>query len=439
MGKKKGQGKKDHGKGGGKQNKHGRQHKFVRISAAANNSSLPGSSSQGDLDGDEEADHPKIPIPLAMWDLQHCDPKRCTGRKLARKGLLRTLKLSQRFDGIILSPMGTNCVSPQDRPLVESNGVAVIDCSWARLEETPFSRMRGSNPRLLPYLVAANPVNYGKPCQLSCVEALAATLYITGFQEYSLALLARLKWGPIFVELNRELLDIYASCRTGSEVVKAQQRWMTQLKQEREEQRLFDPMDIDMSKTTFNMNRQPAYDMPVSDDSEEEDDESDEDERSLGLECKEREGEDDEDEEEEEEEEEEGSGSSSVYQQGQDIVEMDESVSGEGTQSLDGCATFRFKTNCADQSERRLIDSRNFATKDAGLEENPGQTDANIVSSDMKGVDERTSSITQGLCGNFSPPTCQSTGCKEMDGCTKVSQCGTHFETLNLTNDTDSI
>ncbi|GAX73504.1 hypothetical protein CEUSTIGMA_g956.t1 [Chlamydomonas eustigma] len=165
-------------------------------------------------------------VKLAMWDLRQCDRKRCTGTRLVHQGLVKELKLGVPYPGVILSPSGTRCVSREDAELIKAKGLAVVDCSWNRLEDVPFGKIKGVAPRLLPFMVAANPVNYGKPCKLSCAEAFAAALYICGLQQESVHVMSRFKWGHSFFSANEELLDIYSQCNTAAEVIAAQKHWL---------------------------------------------------------------------------------------------------------------------------------------------------------------------------------------------------------------------
>ncbi|KAL7061765.1 hypothetical protein AAHC03_01622 [Spirometra sp. Aus1] len=169
-------------------------------------------------------------IITAMWDLGQCDPRRCTGRKLARFGLTRQLKLTEPFYGIVLTPTATQYLDPQtDHNIVERCGIGVIDCSWAQLDKTPFRKLKFSHGRLVPYLLAVNPVNYGKPHKLTCVEAFAATLYILGWTREAQILLNKFSWGPAFLTVNADLLAAYRQCRTEAEVVQHQKDYETRL------------------------------------------------------------------------------------------------------------------------------------------------------------------------------------------------------------------
>ena len=52
----------------------------------------------------DDADRPsRPPFKAACWDLGHCDPKRCSGKRLMQFGLMRELAIGQRFPGVIVS------------------------------------------------------------------------------------------------------------------------------------------------------------------------------------------------------------------------------------------------------------------------------------------------------------------------------------------------
>lgn len=186
-----------------------------------------GGGGGGVLDGS------RIGIPLAMWDFGQCDSSKCTGKKLSRLHMLSELRVTQGWNGLVLSPTGTRTVSPEDAEIVKANGVCVVDCSWAMLDQVPFAKLKGNETRLLPYLVAANPVNYGKPFQLSCAEALAAALYITGFKEEAKTTMDCFRWGHSFLSLNGELLDKYSRCSDGKDVIRVQEEWLAMCEEEK--------------------------------------------------------------------------------------------------------------------------------------------------------------------------------------------------------------
>ncbi|KAK2771658.1 ribosome biogenesis protein tsr3 [Emmonsiellopsis sp. PD_33] len=203
--------------------------------SANNESSL---NDDGDENGSTSNIGPKrFPFKAACWDLGHCDPKRCSGKRLMYHGVMRELAIGQKFAGVVISPNAKRTISPADSPLLEQYGAAVVECSWVRTQEVPWSRIGGKCERLLPYLVAANTVNYGRPWRLNCAEALAAAFYICGHEDWADEVLKKFSYGRAFLEINSQLLKRYAACGTEEEVKETQERWLEKIEREYRERR----------------------------------------------------------------------------------------------------------------------------------------------------------------------------------------------------------
>jgi pre-rRNA-processing protein TSR3 len=164
-------------------------------------------------------------IRLYAYHADQCDPKKCTARKLKRFGLLTFVPRPHALPAgtLLLTPDAERSISPADRARAEHHGLSVLDLSWNVAQKVgAFPSVPRAAPRALPYLVAANPVNYGKPFILSSAEALAAALVILGREGEARTLLSKFAWGERFLELNAEPLDAYRAAKDSASIVEAQ-------------------------------------------------------------------------------------------------------------------------------------------------------------------------------------------------------------------------
>jgi pre-rRNA-processing protein TSR3 len=159
------------------------------------------------------------------------DPDKCTARRLEREGLAALHRRDRDVPyGIVLDPHAERALSPADAPATGVSGdrdqarVVAVDCSWTGADPPRFD-LDGPR-RALPFLVAANPVNYGRPLRLTTAEALAGALAICGARSRAERLLEPFAWGEAFLDLNAEPLRRYADCPDSEAVVAVQDEYL---------------------------------------------------------------------------------------------------------------------------------------------------------------------------------------------------------------------
>jgi len=170
----------------------------------------------------------KQPPRLVVYHANEDDPKKCTAKKLARFGFATLLKNMRRVPShaVLLDPFAEKSLSCEDRMVAQQYGLVALDCSWKNAEQTFQLLQVRLTPRALPFLLAANPVNYGKPFQLSTLEAFAAALYILDEVTQATKILGIYTWGHRFLELNKEPLEEYRAARSSAEIIDLMKKYI---------------------------------------------------------------------------------------------------------------------------------------------------------------------------------------------------------------------
>jgi len=142
------------------------------------------------------------------------DPKKCTAAKLVKFNLAKKITNISK-NTLTLNPFADHILLNSDKNNIRS--ITGIDCSWNFADQT-FVKKFGGISRKLPYLLAGNSVNFSKLGKLTTVEAIAASLYLLGFENQSTELLGKFKWGHTFLDLNKNLLNDYQNATSERQI-----------------------------------------------------------------------------------------------------------------------------------------------------------------------------------------------------------------------------
>lgn len=165
---------------------------------------------------------------LIVYHANEDDPKKCSARKLHKFGFVKletNIKKTPK-DAILLNPFAEKSLSKEDLKIAENNGILAVDCSWENAENSFNYLNERNHSRALPFVVASNPVNYGKPFKLTTLEAFATALYVLDEVELAEKILELYKWGPNFLSLNKEPLEDYRKAKNSAEIIKIMNQYI---------------------------------------------------------------------------------------------------------------------------------------------------------------------------------------------------------------------